>query len=66
MLVLSRRPLEASLIRRDEGGASSLSRRDLFAQGPIEIMLFGTDGNRFRVGISAPKELSIWRKDNDV
>ncbi len=44
----------------------SLTLQDLFARGPIEIMLLGADGRRFKLGISAPRELGIWRKDNDI
>ncbi len=66
MLVVSRRPHESILIKLADGVEGSLTLQDLFARGPIEIMLLGTDGRRFKLGISAPRELGIWRKDKDI
>jgi len=66
MLVLSRRPHESILINLADDVETDLTLKDLFAHGPIEIMVLGTDGSRFKMGISAPKELSIWRKDDEV
>ncbi len=65
MLVISRRPDESILIAIADGVDGSLTLRDLFAQGPIEVMLLSTDGRRFKMGIAAPRELSIWRKGKD-
>lgn len=63
MLVVSRRPDESILIKLAEGVDGDLKIKDLFANGPIEIMLLGGNGRRMKVGIAAPPELSIRRKD---
>ena len=42
----------------------NLTLNDLFAKGPIEIMLLGGNGRRVKMGIAAPPELCIRRKDN--
>ena len=66
MLVLSRRSHESILIKLADGAAGNLTLRELFVRGPIEIMLLGTDGRRFKMGISAPSELAIRRKDDNA
>ena len=63
MLVITRRPAESILIRLAAGVDDALALKDLFAHGPIEIMFLGADGARFKMGITAPLELSIWRKN---
>ena len=63
MLVVSRRPDESILIKLAEGVDGDLKIKDLFANGPIEIMLLGGNGRRMKVGIAAPPQLSIRRKD---
>jgi sRNA-binding carbon storage regulator CsrA len=35
----------------------------LFANGPIQITLLGGTGRRVKMGIDAPEQLSIRRKD---
>jgi sRNA-binding carbon storage regulator CsrA len=40
-----------------------LTLNDLFAKGPIEITLLGGNGRRVKMGIAAPPELCIRRKD---
>jgi len=63
MLVVSRRSDESILIKLADGVDESLTIRDLFSKGPIEIMLLGGNGRRVKMGIHAPEELSIRRKD---
>lgn len=63
MLVVSRRSDEAILIKLAEGADGTLTLNDLFAKGPIEITLLGGNGRRIRMGIAAPPELCIRRKE---
>jgi len=63
MLVVSRRPDESILIKLADGVDGDLKVKDIFANGPIEIMLLGGNGRRVKVGIAAPPQLSIRRKD---
>jgi sRNA-binding carbon storage regulator CsrA len=65
MLIVSRRSDEAIQINLADGADGTLTLNDLFAKGPIEIMLLGGTGRRMKVGIAAPPELSIRRKDRD-
>jgi sRNA-binding carbon storage regulator CsrA len=65
MLIVSRRADEAIQINLADGADGTLTLNDLFANGPIEIMLLGSSGRRVKVGIAAPPELSIRRKDRD-
>lgn len=63
MLVVSRRSDESIQIKLADGVDDSLTIRDLFAKGPIEITLLGGNGRRVKMGIAAPPELCIRRKD---
>jgi sRNA-binding carbon storage regulator CsrA len=63
MLVLSRRADESILIQPAEGTDVSMTLEQLFAKGPILITLLGGTGRRVKVGIEAPEQLSIRRKD---
>jgi sRNA-binding carbon storage regulator CsrA len=63
MLVLSRRADESILIQPAEGTDVSMTLEQLFAKGPILITLLGGTGRRVKVGIEAPAQLSIRRKD---
>ena len=63
MLVLSRRADESILIQPAEGTDVSMTLRELFANGPIQITLLGGTGRRVKVGIDAPEQLAIRRKD---
>lgn len=65
MLIVSRRDAESILIRPGEDIDPSLTLADLFQNGPIEITIFSSNNNRVKMGVQAPDELSIWRK-NDV
>jgi sRNA-binding carbon storage regulator CsrA len=66
MLVVSRRSDESILIKLADGVDSNLTLADLFANGPIEITLLGGNGRRVKMGIAAPPQLSIRRKDREV
>jgi sRNA-binding carbon storage regulator CsrA len=63
MLVLTRRTDESILIQPAEGTDVSMTLAQLFADGPILITLLGGTGRRVKVGIEAPQQLSILRKD---
>ena len=65
MLVVSRRADEAIQIKLAEGADGTLTLNDLFAKEPIEITLLGGNGRRVKMGIAAPPELCIRRKDKD-
>ena len=41
----------------------SMTLAELFADGPILITLLGGSGRRVKMGIEAPNQLSIRRKD---
>jgi sRNA-binding carbon storage regulator CsrA len=63
MLVVSRRPDESILIKLADGADGTRTLNELFSNGPIEITLLGSNGKRVKVGIAAPPELCIRRKD---
>ncbi len=63
MLVLSRRADESIVIQPAEGADKSMTVAELFAKGPIQITLLGGTGRRVKMGIEAPVELAIRRKD---
>lgn len=63
MLVVSRRTDETIEIKPAEGIDPATTIRELFAKGAIEITLLGGNGRRVKVGIQAPEELAIRRKD---
>jgi sRNA-binding carbon storage regulator CsrA len=62
MLIVSRRDAESILIRPVEDIDPSMTLADLFRNGPIEITIFSSGSNRVKMGVQAPKQLSIWRK----
>ena len=66
MLIVSRRDAESILIRPGEGIDTSMTLADLFQDGPIEITIFTTENVRVKMGVQAPEELSIWRKNAPV
>jgi sRNA-binding carbon storage regulator CsrA len=63
MLVLSRRADESIVIQPAEGVDANMTMAQLFANGPIEITLLGGTGRRIKVGIEAPEQLAIRRKE---
>ena len=62
MLIISRKDSESILIRPAEGIDPQMTLGELFQDGPIEITVFAATGNRVKMGVQAPSELSIWRK----
>ena len=63
MLVLSRRADESIVIQPADGVDASMTLAQLFANGPIQITLLGGTGWRVKMGIEAPEQLAIRRKD---
>lgn len=63
MLIVSRKDAESILIRPGDDIDQSITLADLFQGGPIEITIFSSNNNRVKMGVQAPDELSIWRKD---
>ncbi len=64
MLVVSRRFRESISISPAADIDPQMTLQDLFANGPIEIMVLAGGQNRVKVGVKAPVELSIWRNDD--
>ena len=50
-------------IQPAEGADSAMTLAQLFANGPIQITLLGGTGRRVKMGIEAPEQLAIRRKD---
>ena len=63
MLVLSRRADESIVIQPADGVDVNMTMEQLFANGPIQITLLGGTGRRIKMGIEAPEQLAIRRKD---
>jgi sRNA-binding carbon storage regulator CsrA len=63
MLVLSRRADESIVIQPAEGTDETMTLKELFANGPIQITLLGGTGRRIKMGIEAPTQLAIRRKE---
>ncbi|MEM1176051.1 MAG: carbon storage regulator [Pseudomonadota bacterium] len=62
MLIVSRRDAESILIRPGDDIDPTITLGDLFENGPIEITIFSSNGNRVKMGVQAPEQLAIWRK----
>jgi carbon storage regulator CsrA len=63
MLVLSRRADESIVIQPADDADGNMTVAELFANGPIQITLLGGTGRRVKMGIDAPEQLAIRRKD---
>ena len=63
MLIISRKDAESILIRPAEDVNPKMTLAELFSDGPIEITVFSAGANRVKMGVQAPNQLSIWRKD---
>jgi sRNA-binding carbon storage regulator CsrA len=63
MLVLTRRQGQSILIRPapDLDPATPIS--ELFSNGPIEVAVLGVDGKQIKVGVDAPRLLSVLRNE---
>ncbi|MFA7488779.1 MAG: carbon storage regulator [Lysobacteraceae bacterium] len=64
MLILSRRQGENLIVDLDESADPNLTVGELFADGPIEIVVLGSRGT-VKLGIGAPQELVILRDELD-
>lgn len=62
MLIVSRRNAESILIEPSKDTDMSMPISEVFGDGPIEITIFSGAGSRVKMGVQAPRELSIWRK----
>ncbi len=63
MLIVSRRDAESILIRPADNVDPNTTLADLFRDGPIEIIVFSAGQRSVKMGVQAPQQLSIWRKD---
>jgi len=63
MLIVSRRDAESIEIRPGDNIDPQMTLADLFRAGPIEITIFSANGSRVKMGVQAPEQLQIWRKD---
>ncbi len=59
MLVLTRKPGEALLIRPNPEAGGDL--REWLAHGSIRLLIYSVRGNQVRIGIEAPRALQILR-----
>lgn len=62
MLIVSRRSEESILIQPAADADMNLRLKDVFADGPIEIIFLGSSARRVKLGIEAPNQLTIRRK----
>ena len=63
MLVVSRKQNESIKIEPANGIDPSLTLRDVFAQGPIVVVVKHVGPRRVRIAIEAPSGLSILRSE---
>ena len=63
MLIVSRRDSESIEIRPGDDIDPDMTLADLFRNGPIQITVFSPSGSRVKMGVQAPAQLCIWRKD---
>jgi len=63
MLIVSRKDAESILIRPGDGIDPKTTLADLFQNGPIEITVFSAGNSRVKMGVQAPEQLAIWRKN---
>lgn len=52
------------MISPADGIDPGMTLQELFAKGPFQITLLGGTGRRVKMGIEAPAELAIRRKDD--
>jgi sRNA-binding carbon storage regulator CsrA len=63
MLVLTRKSEEGINIFPDTITNSSMTVEELFAEGPIRVIVRLTEKNNIKVGIEAPRGLKILREE---
>lgn len=66
MLVVTRKENESIKIEPVDGIDTSLTLRELFAQGPIVLKLAHVGQRRVRIVVEAPSALKIMRNDAPV
>jgi len=63
MLIVSRKDSESIEICPADDIDPEMTLADLFSEGPIKITIFSTGRKRVTMGVQAPHQLSIWRRD---
>lgn len=63
MLVLSRRVRESLVIELSDNVPETLTARELFSRGTVEITVLQWDEQVVRLGIGAPVDLKILRAE---
>lgn len=63
MLVLTRKPGQGLWIGLHEGVAPSMTVKELFAQGPIRVMVTQVMGTHVKLGITADRQFRILRDE---
>lgn len=61
MLILSRKPGQGVIIDVIEGLDPQTPIRELFARGPIKVLVANVEGDRVRLGVAADMGLRILR-----
>lgn len=56
-------PMSTRLRKNGSRASENCTWKDLFEGGPIEITVFATGQKRVKMGVQAPTQLTIWRKD---
>ena len=65
MLVLTRKLGESLRIYLSDAVDDKLSARELFATGPIEIMVVRFSGSQVKIGVAARPEFVVLRSELD-
>lgn len=63
MLVVTRKPGQLLLIEPRAGLPKETTVGDIFADGPIQIVVGKIDRHQVRLGIDAPASLGVWRQE---
>jgi sRNA-binding carbon storage regulator CsrA len=63
MLILTRKPGQALTIRPDRNLDPTMPVEQLFADGPIRVMVAGISGPQVRLGVAADARLTILRDE---
>lgn len=63
MLIITRRDGEAFYIEPADDLNPNTTVSELFASGPLFVMIMGHRGNQIRIGIDAPESLNVARSE---
>lgn len=63
MLILSRKPSESFLMFPDDSVSPDMTVRELFAHGPIEVMVTEHIYGQVRIGVNAPQSIKVLRSE---